>query len=44
MYVLYVLEENLGVEKYPKLKINEDIRFGDNRENKCEEMAEAHLE
>ena len=42
--MLYVLEENLGVEKYPKIKINEDIRFCDNRENQCEEMAESHLE
>ena len=42
--MLYVLEGNLGVEKYPKLKINEDIRFCDNRENQCEEMAESHLE
>ena len=38
-----MLEENLGVEKYPKIKINEDIRFCDNRENQCVEMAESQL-
>ena len=42
--MLYVLEGNLGVEKYPKLKINENIRFCDNKENQREEMAESHRE
>ena len=41
---MYVLEEKLGVDRDPKLKINEDIRRCDNREKNWKEMTDKNIE
>ena len=41
---MYVLEEKLGVDRDPKLKINEDISLCDNRGKHWKEMPEENIE
>ena len=40
---MLVLEEQLSVERYPRLKINEDIRICDKRGNHWKEMPEDNI-
>ena len=40
---MLVLEEQLSVERYPRLKINEDIRICDNRGKHWKEMPEENI-